>query len=149
MADINILKYDIESKVIEGKTHIYDFLRKKFLRITPEELVRQKFIRFLINEKNYPKALCRIEGGLKVDGMDKRTDILFYNTTGSPYLLVECKSFKTKLSQSTFDQLATYNKRIKAKFIGITNGIDHHFCEVNYRENKLQYLEEIPEYESE
>ncbi len=147
MPAINILKYDIESKVIEGKTYIYDFLRKKYLHLTPEELVRQKLIRFLIEERNYPKALCRIEGGLSIGEMKKRTDVLFYNTMGQPFLLIECKSFKVNLTQNTFDQLSSYNQKIRARYIGVSNGIEHHFCEVNYQTRELYYLQDIPAYQ--
>ncbi len=145
---MDILKYDIKMRLIEGKKHIYDILRKKYLVLTPEELVRQKFLMYLLEEKGYPKSLCKTESGMKLGELRKRTDILFYHSNGEPYLLVECKSFKTSLTQKAFDQLSSYNQTIKAKFIGITNGISHHFCKVDYTGQKLIYLPEIPEYDA-
>lgn len=143
---MDILKYDIKSKIIEGKKYIFDEIRKKYIVLTPEELVRQKFIRFLIEEKGYIKSLFSIESGLKYGDLKKRTDMLYYDRSGRPFLLVECKSFKVPLSQKTFEQLSIYNLTVKARFIGITNGISHRFCQVDYADKKLYYLESVPEF---
>jgi len=143
---MDILKYDIKSKLIEGKKHIFDEIRKKYVVLTPEELVRQKFIRFLIEERGYVKSLFSIESGLKYGDLKKRTDILYYDRNGRPFLLIECKSFKVPLSQKTFEQLSIYNLAVKARFIGITNGISHRFCQVDYADKKLHYLESVPEF---
>ena len=145
---MDILKYAIKSKLIEGKKHIFDSIRRKYVFLTPEELVRQKFIRFLIEEKGYPKSLIKVEGGHNYGPMKKRTDILCYNNLGTPVLLIECKSFKVQLSQNTLEQLSVYNQSIKAEVIGITNGISHFFYQVDYEKRKLNNLETLPDFKN-
>ena len=146
MENIDLTKHAVPIKLIDGKRYVFDVLRKKYVVLTPEELVRQTFIKYLIDEKGYPKSLCKLESGLKYGDMSKRSDIIFYNSSAKPFLLIECKSFKTKLSQSAFDQLSVYNQVLKAKFIGVTNGVHYKFCKVDYQSSKLDYLENIPEY---
>src|ERR1700676_1851674 len=81
-------------KIIEqnGELILFDIIRKKNIVITPEEWVRQHFVQYLINQKHYPKTLIKLEGGHKLNGMPKRSDIVVYNSAGEKILLVECKA---------------------------------------------------------
>ena len=38
----------------DGKAEIYDTIRKKFVRLTPEEWVRQHLLNFFINHLDFP-----------------------------------------------------------------------------------------------
>src|SRR5215475_11226689 len=90
----------------EGKLTLFDEIRKKHIILTPEEWVRQHFVQYLINQKGYPKTLIRLEGGLKLMGKPKRTDIIVFNPLGERILLIECKAPSVNINQNVFDQVA-------------------------------------------
>jgi len=71
-------------------------------------------IQFLINEKNFPVNLINVEKVVRINGLNKRYDIIVYNSDGSIFLIVECKAPKVKISQSAFDQIARYNLNTKS-----------------------------------
>jgi type I site-specific restriction endonuclease len=123
---------------------IFDELRKKDLVLTPEEWVRQHFVKYLIIQKKYPKTLIKLEGGLKLNKLQKRTDILIFDNAGKPCVLVECKATFIKIDQSVFDQAARYNMIHKVKYLVISNGLQHFCCELNYETNTYQFLPELP-----
>ena len=80
MQDLNLPNYSLKFKTQEGKTYIFDPIRKKYLVNTPEEWVRQNFIQFLVKEKGYPASLMAVEMGIDVLNTKKRCDIVLYNT---------------------------------------------------------------------
>ena len=112
----------------------------------PEEWVRQHCVRYLIQEKKYPKSLINVEKELKVNNLRKRYDIVVFNSDGSIHLIVECKAPKINIDQSTFDQIARYNLALKATYLMVTNGINHYYCQMDFDEERYQFLKDIPEY---
>ncbi len=143
---LNLPQYPFRLKQ-EGETmYIFDEIRKKFLVLTPEEWVRQHFIQFLIKEKKYPRSLIKLEGGLKLNSLQKRTDILLFNTAGEKIVLVECKAPSVKISQAVFDQVARYNFVHRVKFIVVSNGLQHFCAEIDFRNESYRFLEELPDY---
>lgn len=122
---LNLPSHSFQIKEEEGKLSIFDALRKKFLILTPEEWVRQHVIHYLVSFKHYPKSLFSLEKGVKYNQLQKRFDILILDREGSPFLLVECKAPEVKLSQKTAEQIAVYNKTIRAKYLAISNGKQH------------------------
>lgn len=145
MQHLNLPEINCNIRKNEGKIEIFDIIRKKYIMLLPEEWVRQHVVHYLINDLNYPKSLIKVESGLSYNRLDKRTDIIIYNSDGSCEMLVECKSFKVKISQSAFDQLATYNTRFQSKYLLITNGINHFCCSRN-KEGEYSFLDDIPAY---
>jgi len=117
------LKYTIKKKYIDNKEYIFDPIRKKYIVNSPEEWVRQNFIEYLHNEKEYPISLMSIENLTIVNTQKKRTDLVCHNSKGKAILLVECKSEKIELNNKTFNQVQNYNYKINADYIIITNGI--------------------------
>src|SRR5437773_10144918 len=93
---------------VDNGTEIFDIIRKKFVRFTPEEWVRQHLLKYLVG-KNFPASLIAVEKELIVAGIKKRTDVVVYSTRAEPLLIAECKSPDVPLEQSTFDQAARYN----------------------------------------
>ena len=130
----------------DGALYIFDGLRKKRLLLTPEEWVRQHFVSYLIQEKNYPKSLIKLEGGLKINQAQSRTDILVFSKDGLPFILVECKASTVKIDQKVFDQAARYNILHRVKYLMVSNGLDHYCCEMDYEKHSYQFLKELPEY---
>tara|TARA_R110002020_G_scaffold31814_4_gene98682 strand:+ start:1535 stop:2008 length:474 start_codon:yes stop_codon:yes gene_type:complete len=109
----------------EGKMWIFDSLRKKHLVLTPEEWVRQHWINFLITQLKFPKGLFALEKGLHYNKLVKRTDLVVWDKEGKPYLLIECKAPKVKLTQKTIEQACMYHKELKTPFLVISNGLQH------------------------
>ena len=130
----------------DGALYIFDGLRKKRLLLTPEEWVRQHFVSYLIQEKKYPKSLIKLEGGLKINQAQSRTDILVFAKDGLPLILVECKACTVKIDQKVFDQAARYNILHRVKYLMVSNGLDHYCCEMDYEKHSYQFLKELPEY---
>jgi Type I restriction enzyme R protein N terminus (HSDR_N) len=132
-------------KDIEGKSYIFDIIRKKYILLTPEEIVRQNFLDYLILEKNYTKNLIKLESALKYNTLKKRSDILVYDKLGKPFLLVECKAEIVAISQLTIEQASRYNLQIKAPFVCITNGFKTYCFKIDFDDNSITQLNAIPE----
>lgn len=141
-------KYEVKLRKIEGKTEVFDLLRKKWLVLTPEEEVRQKCILFLLNEKGYPAGRLASEYGLKVNQLKRRADIVAFDNFGHPLLIVECKAPSVKITQKTFDQIARYNLSLKVDYLVVTNGSQNYCCNLDFVAEKYRFLEQIPEYKS-
>lgn len=146
MIKLNLPTYNFKLKSKENKTLIFDKLRKKYMVLTPEEWVRQHFVHFLIDKKNYPTSLIAVEKQLTINNRKKRTDILVFNTEGTPEIIVECKAPTIKITQDTFDQIARYNLKLKANFLIVTNGLDHFYCKMDFENETYIFLKEIPDY---
>jgi len=146
MQSLNFPTYDFRFKNSENKVHIFDTIRKKFVVLQPEEWVRQNVVQFLIQEKKYPKSLINVEKQLTINTIKKRYDIVIFDSLGNITLLVECKSPKIMMNQGTFDQIAKYNLQLKAKFLMVTNGLQHYYCKMDYRKEKYTFLEQIPDF---
>ena len=143
---LNLPVYEYNVKNIDGKTYVFDLIRKKYVVLTPEEWVRQHFVNYMTNHLNYPKTLIRTETGLKYNTRSKRTDIVLYDRIGKPWMVVECKSTEQKINQLTANQVAVYNAAIKAKYIALTNGLVHLCWEVDHDKKTTLLLESFPNY---
>ena len=120
--DDNKFNFKIITK--KDKKYIYDIIRKKYILLTDEEKVRQLTIRFLIDELEIPKSQISTEKEFKIEsGLKKRFDIIVFNRNGKVAILVECKSSKIKINTKVIDQILIYNKKLKAKYLMVTNGI--------------------------
>ena len=146
--NINFLKYQekLAFRKEEGKLKIYDPIRKKYFIKTPEEIVRQLVVQYLILDKNFNKNKISVERMLKVNGLPKRFDILIYDEKTKPHLLVECKAPSVKLTQDTFRQIANYNLPLQVKFLLVTNGITTYCCEMDYEKQSFEFMTEVPSY---
>jgi hypothetical protein len=105
-----------------GKTIIFDSLRKRWLNLTPEEWVRQNFIQVLIQQYNYPSSLIAIEKEIQLGELKKRFDILVYDKQHQPWLMVECKAPSIELDENVLNQLLRYNISTPVSYMLITNG---------------------------
>ena len=146
MLQLNLPEYNFRIKKLDEKILIFDTQRKRYVSLTPEEWVRQHFIRFLIEEKGYPAAYLAVEKQLSMNGMKKRCDAILYNEDALPILIIELKAPTVKITQSTFDQVAVYNAKLKVDFFMISNGIEHYCCKVDTLNSNYKFFPEIPEY---
>ena len=143
---LNLPAYPFKVSEENGQLTLFDETRKRHIIITPEEWVRQHFVQYLINQKNYPKTLIKLEGGLRMNGMAKRSDIVVFSTSGKKILMVECKAPSIPINQKVFDQIARYNMTHKAPLLAVTNGLQHYYCRINFESGDYNFLEELPEY---
>lgn len=138
----------VQFRVKESKNGylIFDNFRKKYVKLTPEEWVRQHFLTFLIENKSYPAGLLAVEQQLNMNGMKKRCDAVFYDLNAQPQLIIELKAPHVPITQAVFDQVAVYNSKLKVDYFMVSNGIEHYCCKVNSQDYSYVFLENIPEY---
>lgn len=141
---LNLPPYPFKITEHNGQYSLFDELRKRTILITPEEWVRQHFVQYLIRQKGYPKTMMALEGGLKLHGMARRTDILVRNQAGEKVLLVECKAPSVNITQAVFDQVARYNMVHKVPLLAVTNGLQHYYCKIDFENEQYQFLKELP-----
>jgi len=143
---LNLPTYPFRITLKDEQHFIFDELRKKHLVLTPEEWVRQHFIQYLIIKKKFPRTLIQIEGGLNLNQRQKRTDIVVFNTAGERIMVIECKAPSIKISQGVFDQAARYNSVHKAKWLVVTNGLQHCYAQIDHIASGFLFVKELPEY---
>jgi hypothetical protein len=147
LKELNLPQYSFKIIGEPGSELIFDPLRRKFVRLTPEEWVRQNFVQYLINEGRYPAGLIGIEVQFSLNRLRKRVDILVHDRTGKPVMIVECKTFDRNLNEKVFDQIVTYNMQFKVPFLVVTNGMIHFACKMDFKNNSHDYLDIIPQYD--
>lgn len=143
---LNLPYVDLKTKLEKGTMQVFDVVRKKYVKLTPEEWVRQHFIHYLKNERSYPFGLMGIEKMVKYNNLRTRADIVFYNRQAHPEMIVECKAPSLKITQDVFDQIAKYNFQLKVKYLVVTNGMQHFCCAMHYSKNDIEFLKDIPFY---
>jgi type I site-specific restriction endonuclease len=148
MWQLNLPEYKFRVKIQDSKEFIFDNLRKKFVVLTPEEWVRQHFIRFLIEEKKYPASFIAVEKQIELNGLRKRCDAVVYNPNFEPMAIIELKAPQIQLTQSTFDQAAVYNSKLKVDYLLISNGLNHYACKVDTVNSRYAFFEQIPDFNS-
>ena len=148
LIELDLLKYQnkLQLKTEFGKYFIGDKIRNKYVAMTPEELVRQLMIHFLIDNLHYPKSKLQVEKSLKINNMDKRFDLLVYNDDIQPFMIIECKSYKIPIQQNQVDQVSLYNIALKAPYTVITNGNFAVCSKIDFNSNKYEFLESLPKY---
>ena len=146
MQKLNFKDYTFRFKNSENKMAIFDDIRKKFILLTPEEWVRQHVVRYLVEDKKFPRSHVNVEKIIKINGLTKRYDVVVFKPDGSIFLLVECKAPAVQISQQVFDQIARYNMSLNAVHMMVTNGLNHYFCQMDHEQEKYLFLPDLPEY---
>ena len=122
MVKIKYPEYTFKMKEAQGKELIWDDIRKKWVRLTPEEWVRQNFIQYLAQVHGYPAALMAVEKEIWLHDVKKRCDIVVY-CQGAPWMIVECKEMEVPLDDLVLRQILTYNMSVPVPYLTITNGL--------------------------
>lgn len=125
---------------------IFDVLRKRYFVLTPEEYVRQQFTLWLRNSLHYPSSLMANEFCIELNGLKRRCDTIIFNKDGSHLMVIEYKAPEVVLTQAVFDQIVRYNLVLKAKFLIVTNGLNHYCCMVDYDHSSYIFLPQVPDY---
>jgi type I site-specific restriction endonuclease len=146
MQKLNLPDFEFRFRQNKGRDEIFDPVRKIFVALTPEEWVRQNFIRYLAAEKKVPLSLIGVEKTLTLNTMTRRSDILVFGNSGLPVMVVECKAPNIEISQAVFDQVARYNITLRVKYLIVTNGLNHFCCLIDFDNGTYSFLEEIPDF---
>ena len=146
MWKLNLPEYTLRVKNKAGKPYIFDPFRKKMVALSPEEWVRQNFLRFLVDKKNFPEGYIACETQIELNGLKKRCDAVVYNQQKQPIIIIEFKAPTVTLSQETFDQAATYNSKLQVNYLIVSNGLQHIACKVDFENGKYIFAPEIPDF---
>ena len=148
MFRLNLPQYEIKIGEKDGKRTIFDFLRRKYVALPPEEWVRQHFTHYLTDHKGYPKGLLGNEVELHISEKRLRCDTILYNKQGQPQMIIEYKAPTIKIQQKTFDQISVYNLLLHVDYLIVSNGLQHYCCKMDYDNQKYLFLQDIPDYEN-
>ena len=144
--EINLPPYDIKLRDVGGKREIFDFLRRRYVALTPEEYVRQHFVHYLVEHKGYPKGLLANELELRVGEKRLRCDTVLYNNMLKPRMIIEYKSPEISITQRVFDQITSYNMLLHVDYVIASNGKQHYCCRIDYEHRSYEFLYDIPVY---
>ncbi|MEI8203487.1 MAG: type I restriction enzyme HsdR N-terminal domain-containing protein [Bacteroidota bacterium] len=147
---LNFPEYPFSLREGKAGIEIFDDLRRKFIKLTPEEWVRQHLLRYIIMEKNFPASLIAVEYSLTYNQLKKRCDALVFNVQAKPLVLIECKSEKVELKQNILEQIGRYNFGLNVPYLLISNGLLHYMlaCKSTAEGQKMELLSEIPTFDA-
>lgn len=146
MLKLNLPTFDYKINRTRDGLQIYDRLRRKYVALTPEEWVRQHFVEFIITHKGFPQSLIANEIGITLNNTRRRCDTVVYDNTATPLVIIEYKAPSVEITQATFDQIVRYNMVLQAKYLIVSNGLNHYCCSIDYTNQTYQFLKEIPSY---
>ncbi len=146
MFALNLPQYPIKVTKRDGRTVIFDALRRKYVTLTPEEWVRQHFVHYLISQKGYPQGLIGNEISLNLNGTAKRCDTVVYDNQAIPRVIIEYKAPHIEITQKVFSQISRYNIVLHVDYLIVSNGMQHYCCRMDYEKNTCIFLPEIPAY---
>lgn len=144
---INKVKKRLKTRRENGHTYIWDIIRKKYVLLLPEELVRQMLINYLVNDIGYPASHINVEKSVNTNDKKGRYDIIIYDRKVNPWMIIECKSHKVKLDQKTADQVNGYNHTLKANHFMLSNGINTLCYRLDSSSGSFIKIEDLPLYE--
>lgn len=129
----------------DGKTKVFDPIRKIYCTLTPEEEVRQKTLYYLVEIKKYPAGLIAVEYSIKVNNLPKRCDIVVFNKLGLPEMIVECKAETVPITQKVLDQAIRYYSGLNVNYLLLTNGKTIFCYHIDIENKKIEAMREIPD----
>ncbi len=123
---------------------VFDPLRKKYIRATPEEIVRQLWILYFLEVAHLNGRLLAIERAFKIQGMLRRFDLVVFDKSTHPVLLCEFKGPAIPIRQTTFDQIARYNMQLLVPFSLVSNGTMHYCFQIDEARKGYTWQEKLP-----
>ena len=144
---LNLPETDLRLEKRGEETYVWDFIRHRWIVLTPEEWVRQHFSHWMVERLGYPIGRLGHEISLKLNGMNRRCDAVFYDLQGKPQIIMEFKAPTIQISQLTFNQICRYNIVMQVPLLIVSNGITHYCCLINDNGKKIEFLRNIPCYE--
>ncbi len=123
---------------------IWDPIRKQWVAHTPEEVIRQLFIQYLITTAGISSSLIAVERLIQVDKMKKRFDIVIFQKNMEALMLIECKNPKVNFQQDAADQASTYNRLLKAPYLCLFNGKHSLVAYIDCENQSTHWLSSFP-----
>ena len=148
MNELNLPSYDVKLRGTQEKPEIFDFLRKRYVALTPEEWVRQHFTHWLVEGKGYPKGLLGNEIELRISDKKLRCDSILYHQDTTPRMIIEYKAPTIKIKQQVFDQISVYNLLLHVDYLVVSNGLQHFCCKMDYERHAYEFTPVIPDFSS-
>lgn len=146
MFALNLPYANTKIVVRNEKQMVFDFLRKRFVALTPEEWVRQQFTHFLVEHKCYPAMFIGNEITLSVGRLSRRCDSVVFNKSAEPVMIIEYKAPTVKITQKVFEQICSYNIALHAPYLTVSNGLQSYCCRIDKEANTYEFLKDIPAY---
>ena len=146
MIELNLPKCRLRLEQREGKPYVYDELRRKFVRLTPEEWVRQHFVHYLIDVLGYPQPLMQNEVALRLGETSKRCDTLLYDKALRPQMILEYKAPHVALTETVLQQIVRYNYALRVPYLVLSNGLTHYAWRIDYEGQSYSPLPQLPRY---
>lgn len=131
----------MQTRIYRGKEQILCEWRKRWVRLTPEEWVRQQLLHRMVEQLGYPSSLIAVEQTIAVGETKKRCDAVVYDRKMAPVMLIECKAETVPLTQKTLDQALTYNRKLNVPALLLHNGPQSLFVTIP---NELSNTEKQP-----
>ncbi len=148
MEKLNLPQF--EFKIIKNGNNfeIFDIFRKKFVILTPEEWVRQNFCKYLVQYKKFPISLIAIEKQIIYNNTKRRFDAVVFNRKMQPLIVIEFKAKSVKIDENVFHQISIYNNIFKAPYLIVSNGLEHYYFNINFKQNSINQIEDIENFDN-
>lgn len=144
---LNLPPAELRVSSENGHATVLDPLRRRHVRLTPEEWVRQNFTAYLIHHLGYPAGLLANEVSLQLNGMARRCDTVLYGRDLQPRMIIEYKAPSVALTQKVFDQICRYNMVLRVGWLVVSNGLQHVCCRIHTNAGTYEFVPQVPAYE--
>lgn len=135
-AKLNFPPVELRRRRCGGVEQVWDPLRRMWLKLTPEEWVRRHLLAYLVTGCGVHPLRIVQEYAVPLNGQAQRADVVVVGDRAEPLLLAECKAPGVAIRQTVLDQAVRYNSVLQARYIVLTNGLDHYcyeFADAEYR----------------
>ena len=143
---LNLPSFDCHIRTLAGQEEIFDSQRKKYVRLTPEEWVRQHFLHYLIHDLAFPQGRIGNEVSIKVGLTEKRCDTVVFDEFGKAKLIIEYKASTVPITRKVFEQIARYNLALQVQYLIVSNGLQTYCCRYVHELERFEFLAAIPHY---
>ncbi|MBQ7279571.1 MAG: type I restriction enzyme HsdR N-terminal domain-containing protein [Bacteroidales bacterium] len=113
---------EIKIRDNDGRREVLDPVRRRYVALTPEEWVRQQVIQYLHHGCGYPLELMQVEAAIALNGLTKRCDVVVYDASVHPVMIVETKKTEVPINQKVIDQACRYNLVLHVPYLMLSNG---------------------------
>jgi hypothetical protein len=145
MLRLNLPPVNLKIRQRDDKDYVFDRLRRQYVRLTPEEWVRQHVVHYLIEQKHYPEGLLANEVSIALGPVTRRCDTVLYDTFLQPQMILEYKAPSVDVSQKTFDQIMRYNLSLRVPWLVVSNGLQHYCCRMD-ADGRGTFRAELPDW---
>ncbi len=147
MFQLNLPSFDFKMRKAKAYTEIFDEVRKSYVKLDPEEWVRQHWLKTLIEHYACPKGRIAVEKSLTYNKTTRRTDVVIYDDKADPLLILELKAPNVKITEKAMEQIGIYNSQLKVPWLLVSNGIKHYVFHCDFQQQKTHLVEDLPSYE--